>query len=319
VIVDSPDAAAGSQVVTESDIRTPEGRQVVLVTTAGVERRPTAGFRYSRVEGLTSRATSSQIIQVRADPTDEVILVSSAGRAWRNQVGFVPEKAPFALLGLARDDTVVGADVLTGAEGCLVLGTRSGRIKRTRLEDLALTPGHWSRVIGFADEDDSVLFAGIEGDEADAVFITAGAQVLRTTLDAINPQAGAGAKGVAGIALRSGDSLIAGAVVPRSATDRLAVFIVSARGWCKRVPLADVPPKGRATRGVRGLTITEATGEVVAAAVGAIDAGLDVVFENGRRFHVAGENVPLENRYNRGKRLVDVEGAGSVVVRAVAL
>jgi DNA gyrase subunit A len=319
VIIDSKDSAAGAQVVTESELRTPEGRQVVLVTTGGVERRPTAGFRYVRSEGLTSRATTSQLLQVRADPTDEVLLVSASGRGWRNQVGFVPEKAPFALLGLAKGDRVVGAAVLSGAEAFLIVGTLKGRVKRTRLDDLALPEGHWSTIIGLADEDDEVLFAAVAAKGADVVFATEGAQVLRTSADAVNPQASGTARGVAGISLRKGDRLVGGAVVPAAAAPDTAVFVVSAEGWCKRVSLAEIPAKGRATQGVRVLSITATTGNVAAVALGPGGAGLDVVFASGRRHHVPGDAVPEENRYNRGKRLIDVAAAEGPISLAAAL
>jgi DNA gyrase subunit A len=73
VIIDSPETLGGAKVVTESDLRVPEGRQVVLVTTGGLERRPLEGFRYARTDGLTSRATTSQLAQARLDPTDTVL------------------------------------------------------------------------------------------------------------------------------------------------------------------------------------------------------------------------------------------------------
>jgi DNA gyrase subunit A len=199
------------------------------------------------------------------------------------------------------------------------MATRSGRVKRTRVDDLSATAGHWSRVIGFADENDRVLFADVGGDDADIVFVTADAQVLRTSAGAVNPQASGTAKGVAGISLRSGDRLLTGALVPKAERDRASVFIVSAHGWCKRVPIREIPSKGRATKGVKGLNVTDATGPVAGAAVGPSEAGLDVVFDGGRRHHVPSERVPEENRYNRGKRLVDMEAAGADVDTVVAL
>ena len=319
VIIDSEDSAAGTQVVTETDLRKPEGRQMILVTTNGVERRPATGFRYVRSPGLTSRATTSQLSQIRAEPSDRVLLISASGRAWSNQVGFVPEKAPAALLGLAKGDRVVAAAVLGDPDECLVLGTRSGRVKRTRVGDLSLTDGKWSRVVGFAEDDDEVLFAAIAGDGAALLFATEAAQVLRTDADAVNPQASGTARGVAGMGVRDGDRLISGAVVPASEIDGAGVYVVSAEGYCKRVPLTEIPAKGRAGQGVRVLNITASTGPVAAVAIGPPGAGLDVVFENGRRHHVPAEEVPEENRYNRGKLLVSVADAEAPIVGAAAL
>jgi DNA gyrase subunit A len=319
VIIDSRQTVAGVQVVTESDLRTPEGRQVILLTTGGIERRDAEGFRYERSDGLTSRATTSQLAQVRADPSDTVLLVSSQGRAWRNQVGFVPGKATFDMLGLGRDERVVSAAVMGGEAAYLVIGTLRGRLKRTRIEDLALTPGMWSRVVGFAEDDDAVLFAVLAAGGAEVVFATAGAQVLRTGGDDVNPQASGTARGVAGIGLKSGDRLVGGAVVAPGDAGNAWVYVVSTTGWVKRVALGDYPLQGRAGQGVRTLSVTRETGDVAAVAFGSESGGLDVLFGNGRRFHVPGGSVPAENRYNRGKRLVDVALAEAPIVGAVVL
>jgi DNA gyrase subunit A len=319
VIIDSEDAAAGDGVITESDLRMPGSRQVVLLTTAGIERRDASGFRYSPAAGVTSRATTSQLVQVRAQPTDGVLLVSSRGRAWTKPVGFVPEKAAFRELGLDRGEAVVGVAVLPEADVFLVLGTRAGRIKRTNVADLALTPGHWSRVIALADGDDEVLVATVAPSGSDVLFATRLGQMLRIHGDDVNPQASGTARGVTGISLKRGDRLVAGAVVPGDAIDGTWVFIVSDKGFVKRVPLADYPYKGRATQGVQTLRITDQTGRVSAVAVGPTDAGLDILFGDGKRQHLPAAKVPAENRYNRGKQLVRLVAADGPVVRAVVL
>lgn len=321
VILDSEDAVAGAQVVTESDLRMPEGRQVVLVTTAGIERRDSSGFRYAPSDGITSRATTSQLIQVRADPTDEVILISSKGGAWRNQVGFVPEKAEFTEIGLKKGERVIGAAVFPkeAADTYLVAGTRAGRIKRTRVEDISLTTGNWSTVVGLPDENDEVLFADIIGDGAEVLFATEGAQVLRTSADDVNPQASGTARGVAGISLKKGDRLISGTVIPADEAGKTWVFVVSEKGYVKRVPLKEYSQQGRGTQGVRTLNTTASTGKVAAVAFGTLDDGLDVIFEDGKRQHMPAKKTPADNRYNRGKKLVKVKKTDGAIAMAVAI
>ncbi len=319
VILDSEDAVAGAHVVTESDLRMPEGPQIVVVTTAGIERRDSRGFRYAPSNGITSRATTSHLIQVRADPTDEVILISSKGRAWRNQVGFVPEKASFTQMGLRKDEYIVGAAVLPAAGAYLVTGTRAGRIKRTRVEDLSLTSGNWATVVGLPDENDEVLFAAIAEDGAEVLFATEGGQVLRISADEVNPQASGTARGVAGINLKQRDRLISGAIIPADEVNKTWVFIVSEKGYVKRVPLKEYTRQGRGTQGVRTLNITGSTGKVAAVAVGMLDGGLDIIFADGKRQHMPAKRVPAENRYNRGKKLIKVSKADGPIAMAVVI
>jgi len=328
VIIDSADMAAGGQVVTESDLRMPTGDQVVILTTNGLERRDAAGFRYAPSDGLTSRATTSQLATARVKPADEVLLLSSGGRGWRNQVGFVPDKTTFGHLGLGRDEVVVGLEALPGGEPApgertLAFLTRAGRIKRTLLADLALNAGHWAAVVGLPDDGDAVLAAGLTDPGAEALFATAGGYVLRTALDAVNPQASGSARGVAGIAVRPDDRLVAAVIVPPELTGGgpeaggVWVFVVTTTGFVKRVPLAEYPHKGRGTGGVQTLKITGVTGDVAALAVGDITGGLDVLFENGKRQRIAAADVPAENRYRQGARLIALLEAGAPIVGMV--
>ncbi len=323
VIIDSEDMAAGSQVVMETDLRMPEGAQVVVVTTSGVERRDASGFRYTPTAGLTSRATTSQLMHVRAEPTDDVLLLTSGGRAWRNQVGFVPDKATDVQLGLTQDERIVGLAVIPAdgpaADAAVVWGTRAGRIKRTLVTDLSLHRGTWATVIGLPDEDDAVLFAAIAGPGAEVLFATSGAYVLRTSADAVNPQASGTARGVAGIGTKKGDAPIAGTVLSADAPEDTQLWIVSETGFVKRVPLAEYPPKGRGSQGVQTLKITPKTGRVLGVGFGPAGAGLDIIFDNGRRQRLEAAEVPEENRYRMGEPLVALAEAEGAVSRVVVV
>jgi DNA gyrase subunit A len=346
VILDAEDAVAGNRVVTESQLRQPGEPQALLLTTAGIERRPAAGYRYLPGDGLTGRATASLISKVTVPPTGEVLLLSSQGRAWRQAVGFVPEKADAKELGLERGESLVAALVLpeppaatlgdgdaagageTGGQGedagatpqvCLVLGSRSGRVKRTLLSDLGLTPGHWTTVLGLVEKGDELLFAAFAPDAADILFGTTAGQLLRTPAADVNPQASGSARGVAGIGLKGADKLLIGGVVPAEAFDKTAVYIVSEKGLVKRVPLAEYPSKGRGTGGVITLNVTAATGKVAALAIGPLAGDLDLLFANGRRQHIPAAHIPTVNRYQQGKALGLLKEAEAAVVGAVVL
>ena len=348
VILEASDAVAGTHVVTESQLRQPGEPQTLLLTTVGIERRPAAGYRYLPGDGLTGRATASLISKVTVPPTGEVLLLSSQGRAWRQAVGFVPEKADAKELGLERGESLIAALALpeppaavgegdgagageTDSQGehagaaqatqqvCLVLGSRSGRVKRTLLADLGLTPGHWTTVLGLVEKGDELLFAAFAPDAADIFFGTAAGQLLRTPAADVNPQASGSARGVAGIGLKGADKLLLGGVVPAEAFDKTAIYIVSEKGLVKRVPLAEYPSKGRGTGGVITLNVTAATGKVAALSIGPLAGDLDLLFANGRRQHIPAAQIPTVNRYQQGKALGLLKEAEAAVVGAVVL
>jgi DNA gyrase subunit A len=248
-----------------------------------------------------------------------VLLVSEGGKAWRNRVGFVPEKALYEQIGLRRGERLAGVGVLTGGPPLLVVGTRLGKIKRTLVSDLSGIPGAWFPVVGLPEEGDGALFAALASDDAEVVFVTSGGQVLRTAAGDVNPQASGSARGVAGIGLKRDDALVAGAVVHGADVERTWLFIVTEEGFVKRVPLTEYPKQGRAGQGVQTLRVTPTTGKLAAAAFGTQDDGFDVIFGDGKRFSMPAVDVPAENRYNQGKRLVPVWEAEAVVVAAAVL
>ncbi len=311
IIVDEEQQAAGIGVTTEAELVKPEGPQVVAITTHGILRSPADHYAYKVNPGVSSRAVEAHLFQLRTGAEDTVCLVSNRGRVWKAAVGLVPDKAGFVELGLAKGETLVGGGVVAPGH-YLLIGTRTGNIKRTRVEDLPSGEATWAGMIGL-NEPDEVLFAAIGSDQAEVLFFTAGGKAIRFTGGNVNPQATPAARGVTGIKLRQGDNLVAGTVVEPD--DKAQVIIVSQAGFVKRVKLVDFPRQGRGGQGVQSLEISKFTGKVAAAAVAAERAThCDVLSARGYRHRLKLDNLPLVDRRKRGGKLVDFDDITQVVV-----
>ena len=297
-------------IVTEAELAVPEEPQVVVVTTQGVQRNDVSRFGYRVKPGTTSRAVEAHRMQLQTEPEDTVVLVSDRGRAWWGTVGRLPRSASFAELGLSKGEQVVGVGVLSD-KSCLVVGTSQGRVKRVKAEDVKSTAeASWAIVVGLAGEDDRVLFSGVGGDEAQVMFFGA-SRANRFVAGDVNPQATRSAKGVAGIKVRKGEQLLSGIVISDPTAD-LGVVVVSKKGYVKRAPLGEFPVQGRGGQGVVLLNQTKATGPVAAAAVGPMDGSVDLISADGKRQRL--DEVPVTNRANRGKKLVELGEVAEVVV-----
>jgi DNA gyrase subunit A len=240
---------------------------------------------------------------LRTGPEDIVVLVSSQGRAWWGAVGLLPRAASFQEIGLDKGEEVVGLGVLNGKD-LLIVGTRQGRIKRVEVADVRSTAeASWSTIIGLAGDDDAAILAGVGGAAAQAIFFTS-SRAIRFDAGDVNPQATASARGVTGIKVRKGDRMLGGAVVP-DAAEKLGVVVVSKNGYVKRVPLDEFPVQGRGGQGVLLLNQTRATGPVIAVGLGAIDGSVDLIAADGKRQRLG--EVPVENRANRGEKLVELD------------
>jgi len=293
----------GDTIVTEADLAVPDGPQMVVVTTQGVQRNDAKGFGYRVKPGTTSRAVEAHRMHLRTEPDDAVVLVSNRGRAWWGTVGRLPRSASFEALGLSKGERVVGVDLLTD-NSCLILGTRQGRVKRVTVQDVRSTAeASWAMVVGLGGGDDGVLFAGVGDDKAQVMFFST-SRAIRFSAGDVNPQATPSAKGVAGIKVRKGDHLLGGAVVsgPKA---KLGVVVVSKNGFVKRVPLKEFPVQGRGGQGVVLLNQTKATGPVVAVTAGPIKGSVDFISGDGKRQRL--DEVPVTNRANRGDKLVELD------------
>ncbi len=181
--------------------------------------------------------------------------------------------------GLAGGETVLALASLDGGEASgVTLGTASGIVKRVQ-PDYPANRDEFE-LITLKDDDRVIGAAYLTGDDAELVFITSDAQLLRFAAGSVRPQ-GRPAGGMAGIRLSNGASAIwFGAIGPAVTRSVLPTLPASPRGGradnheaaaavvvtvagrsgalpgtggasVKVTPFAEYPPKGRATGGVR--------------------------------------------------------------------
>ncbi len=314
VILDNPDQVAGTTITTESDLVRPDGPQIVVLTTKGLLRSNKSGFSYRVSAGVSSRAVESHLAWILTEPEERVLLVSNRGRGWQAQVGKVPPKATHVEMGLGKGEVIIGGGVIA-PDRFVTIGTRQGKVKRVKVDDLSLTEASWAMVIGL-DKDDETLFAGVGSDEATLMFFTAGGKATHFAANAVNPKATPSAKGMAGMKVAADDRIVAGAIIEPDPTAQ--VVIVSDTGYIKRVLLQEFPLKGRGTQGVQSLDINKITGNVAAATVGGGDIkAIDVVSAGGLRCRLEAGKVPKADRRKRGSLMVKFEG--NAVACVVAL
>lgn len=101
--------------------------------------------------------------------------------------------------------------------------------------------------------------------EDEIVLISSDAQLLRMRASQVRPQ-GRAAAGVAGMRLRTDALVLAAYSVADVAASGVALVTDSSNG--KWTPLSEYPLLGRATSGVRAMTLKKADTAVVAAFVG---------------------------------------------------
>ncbi|WJH25947.1 DNA gyrase/topoisomerase IV subunit A [Pseudarthrobacter defluvii] len=250
---------------------------------------------------------------VKTSARGEIAAVTSLGRMLRLQVMDMPVLAPMAGLpnlagGVPAKEflTLVKGESLVAfvrLDEVLAIGTAQGVVKRVQ-PDYPLNREDWE-VITLKDKDVVVGVAPAGADDADLVFLTREAQLLKFPASAVRPQ-GRTAGGMAGIKLAAGDQVIFfGAVQPK---DEAAVVVTiagtngalpgTAPGTAKVTAFSEYPAKGRATAGVRShrflkgedMLLLAWAGHGPAKASSAAGVARSLPQEHGRR---DGSGVPL--------------------------
>jgi DNA gyrase subunit A len=244
-----------------------------------------------------------------------VLLLTSRGRGWRGNVGYVLEQGGARELGLERDERLISIAVLR-PEAYVIMGTRLGRVKRTAVSDLSMPERTWETLMGLGEEDE-LLFGAVAGAGTHLLFYTVGGQLLRLDGDEINPQQTGTATGVVGIKIKPGDRLLGGTVVAHAAQTegKSQVIVFSTAGYAHRVPLAEFPVQGRGAMGVRCLRPSRSGGDVGGVAVWQ-EGTIDVYLSDGRRQRFDLKDIPEGARDALGKKLLD---AGKATVERVVV
>ena len=194
----------------------------------------------------------SQVAVVTADGLAHRIEVVDLPALPRFETGLSLAAATPASLLLHTDEPAVGL-IGTAPTEVLAMGTRSGVVKRLRPD--ALQRDSWE-VISL-EGDDRLLGIAACPDDADLVFVSSDAQLLRTPAAKVRPQ-GRSAGGMAGMKLGEGSEAI-GFWVVTDASDCAVVTVAAAAGalpgtgqtTAKVTPLEAYPVKGRGGQGVR--------------------------------------------------------------------
>jgi DNA gyrase subunit A len=234
--------------------------RVMLSSTGLIARTPSMD-----ATAPAERANHDLIVSSLPTTTRATIAaLTSRGRAVGIEVVDLPALAPAlhlpalaggvpigALCDLDADEQIIG---LASLGTTMMLATRFGTVKRVVIEPSS-TRSTWE-VISLRDGDAVVGCAPAhDGDEL--ILVSSGANILRFPATAVRVQ-GQPAGGMAGMSLGDGDRLIFATAV----ADDTDVMVATLAGSTQQLPgtatgsykvsaLADVPPKGRATQGVR--------------------------------------------------------------------
>lgn len=232
------------------------GTLKALPADAFVPRGKNGAAMYTPVRG------DEQLRQVvAATSQDYVLCVSSSGRVFQIAAHRIPTGNRSAkgepvrkLLGLAQGEEIVTVLPVENydEDGYLVTFSRMGKVKKSPLSDYKTADVDGLQDMKLADGD-AVATALLSRGQGEYFVTTNTAQTLRFKDDALRAQGRVG-QGVAAIALVPDAQIVSASYldseISTDSSNFLSLLVATESGLCKKVPLSQYPPKGRATAGV---------------------------------------------------------------------
>ncbi|PZG31142.1 DNA gyrase subunit A [Spongiactinospora gelatinilytica] len=250
-----------------------------------------------------------------------LLFFTNKGRVYRVKAYELPDAARDArgqhlanLLAMQPDEVVMEVLDLRdyNVAPYLVLATRSGLVKKTRLAEYDSPRSGGLIAINLRD-DDEVIAARLVSESDDLLLVSRNAQSIRFTAsdDALRPM-GRATSGVIGMRFVGGDELLSMNVVG----DGHDVLIATEGGYAKRTPADQYPVQGRGGKGVLTAKIVSARGKLVGAVMVSPEDEVFAITSAGGVIRTSAAEIKQSGRQTMGVRLMNLAEGDSVVALA---
>lgn len=289
----------------------PEEEMVVTITRGGYVKR-------TRIDNYRSQARGGKGIKganLRGDDVVEHFFVTSThnwllfftnhGRVYRTKCYELAEAGRDAkgqhvanVMAFQPDEHIAQVlDLRTYQDAAyLMLATRNGLVKKTRLEDYDTNRTAGVIAINLRDGDELVS-AQLVSESDDVMLVSRLGQSVRFTATdtALRPM-GRATSGVTGMKFRDGDELLAADVVREGSF----VFTVTNEGYAKRTTVEEYRVQSRGGLGIKVAKLNEERGELVGALIVDETDEVLVVMGSGKVVRSAVSQVPSKGRDTMG-------------------
>ncbi|MQW77075.1 DNA gyrase subunit A [Nocardioides sp. dk4132] len=340
----------------------PDEDLVVTITRGGYAKRTRADqYRTQKrggkgVRGATLRGDDVVEHFIATSNHHWLLFFTTAGRVYRTKAYNLPEALRDAkgghvagLLSFQPDEHIAQVLAIRDYEQApyLVLATRNGLVKKTRLGDYNSPRQAGVIAINFRDEDDELIGAELVSSEDDILLVSRKGQAIRFRADdtQLRPM-GRATSGVSGMKFRDGDSLLSLSVIRavQVAAEEAAglsdhdedsagveatseqveevkaqyVFTITDGGFAKRTRISDYRLQSRGGLGIKAMALAnEARGHLVGAFI--VEDGDEVlsITESGQVVRSPiNEDFRPTGRSTQGVKFVSPKSGDSVKVVA---
>jgi len=235
---------------------------------------------------------------------------ASKGRAIQNLINIEPEDKVNAFICTQdlKDEEYVNNHFV-------IMATKKGQVKKTSLEKYSRPRTNGINAITIKDGDE-LLEAKLTTGNSQVMLGLKSGKAIRFEESKTRPM-GRNASGVRGITLADDNDEVVGMVsVNEFDSD---ILVVSENGYGKRSSLEDYRITNRGGKGVKTISVTDKTGQLVAIKNVSDDDDLMIINKSGIVIRMAVENLRVMGRATQGVRLINLKGNDSIAAVAKVL
>ncbi|BBX98975.1 intein-containing DNA gyrase subunit A [Mycobacterium lacus] len=249
---------------------------------------------------------------------DWILFFTTQGRVYRAKAYELPEASRTArgqhvanLLAFQPEERIAQVIQIRGYEDApyLVLATRNGLVKKSKLTDFDSNRSGGIVAINLRDNDELVGAVLCSADD-DLLLVSANGQSIRfsATDEALRPM-GRATSGVQGMRFNADDRLLSLNVV-REGT---YLLVATSGGYAKRTAIEEYPVQGRGGKGVLTVMYDRRRGRLVGALMVDDDSEVYAITSGGGVIRTAARQVRKAGRQTKGVRLMNL-GEGDTLL-----
>ena len=318
---------AGGDVSIEDMI--PDSEVVITISHAGyIKRTPLTEYKKQNRGGVGTKGASTRdkdfIEHVYVATNHQYMLFfTELGRCFWMRVYEIPEgsrqskgRAIQNLINLPQDDKVLAfINVLNLKDEeyinshHIVMCTKKGVIKKTSLEAYSRPRVNGINAITIR-EGDTLLEAKLTNGEQDIMLAVRSGKAIRFPEAKVRTM-GRSASGVRAITVDHDNDEVVGMIVVKEG-DGFDVMVVSEAGYGKRSSLEDYRITNRGGKGVKTITVTEKTGELVSLKAVTDEDDLMIITKKGTMIRMGVDTLRVMGRATQGVRLINLRSGDEI-------
>ncbi|MFW0783713.1 DNA gyrase subunit A [Gordonia sp. CPCC 206044] len=312
--------------VTDEDLIAREDVVVTITETGYAKRTKTDLYRSQRrggkgVQGAGLKQDDIVKHFFVSSTHDWILFFTTKGRVYRAKAYELPEANRTArgqhvanLLAFQPEERIAQVIQLKTYEDApyLVLATRNGLVKKSRLVDFDSNRSGGIAAINLRGEDELVGAQLCSADD-DLLLVSQKGQSIRFHADdeALRPM-GRQTSGVQGMRFNGDDQLLSLNVVHEGSY----LLVATSGGYAKRTAMDDYPVQGRGGKGVLTIQHDRRRGELIGALMVDDDSELYAITSGGGVIRTGAKQVRKAGRQTKGVRLMNIDEGTTVIAIA---